>query len=124
MFSKDMMDNTHPVVSLFLLQSLRRHCTVVKTILDWTHPLWEWFVAFHWSNLNSQNMELTILKIEFLQERIIFCEITGSVVTQHILLFKKSIRKQKNMDEIATYGIKRRDSQTDACKEIYVCVLK
>ena len=69
-------------------------------------------------------MELTILKIEFLRERIIFCEIKGSVATQHTLLFKRSIKKQKNMDEIATYGIKRRDSQTDAYKEIYVCVLK
>ena len=60
-------------------------------------------------------MELTVFKIGFLREGNPLQEAADSAVTKHVSLLKKMIRKKKNVDGIATYGIKRRASQTDVC---------
>ena len=59
-------------------------------------------------------MELTVFKIGFLREGNPLQEAADSAVSKHVSLLKKMIRK-KNVDGIATYGIKRRASQTDVC---------
>ena len=59
-------------------------------------------------------MELTVFKIGFLREGNPLQETADSVITKHVSLLKKLIRN-KNVDGIATYGIKRRVSQTDVC---------
>ena len=55
-----------------------------------------------------------MFKIGFLREGNPLQEAADSAVTKHVSLLKKMIRK-KNVDGIATYGIKRRASQTDVC---------
>ena len=59
-------------------------------------------------------MDLTVFKIGFLREENPLQEAVDSAFTKHVSLLKKIIRK-KNVDGIATYGIKQRVSQTDVC---------